>query len=182
MKTNSISFINELQTKAQEIISAATSLQELPPKTLTKRIHAKSWNVLECVEHMNLYHYYYLKEIRKQINKAKHPASTEFKPGWMGNYSALNMLPKKQGKINLPMKTFKDMDPIGKPTAPEVITTFLQQMKELHELLEKSKQVDLRKTKCHLTIKWLKFTLGDTFHFIINHNKRHFIQIQKILD
>ena len=104
----------------------------------------------------------------------------EFKAGWFGNYSALNMLPKKKGKVNMPMKTFKNMNPHGQSVKLQVLDTFISQMKELMSLLEASKEVDLRKTKCTLTLRWMKFTLGDTLHFMINHNIRHMIQIKKI--
>lgn len=181
MKINSLTFIKQLKQSTNELIVEAKKLQSLTFDQLQKKPHEKSWNVLECVEHMNLYHTYYLPEIKQQINNAKHPAKKEFKSGWLGNYSAQNMLPKKADKVNMPMNTFKDMNPIGQDLQVEVLQIFVAQLEEFCLLLEASKEVDLRKTKCQLTIKWLKFTLGDTLHFMINHNIRHMNQIKKIL-
>ena len=74
------------------------------------------------------------------------------------------------------------MDPQGDKVEVAVIGQFIEEMNELVELMERSRAVDLRKTKCNLTIRWLKFTLGDTFRFLINHNRRHFLQIDRILN
>lgn len=167
--------------ESNELIAQASQLLALSEKELIKRPDEKSWNVLECFEHMNQYHTFYLPEIAKKIAASKYPATAEFNSGWFGNYAAKSMLPKKEGKVNLAMKTFPDMDPIGQSLAPKVIDLFIAQLKELTKLIELSRKVDLRKTQCKLTIKWLKFTLGDTLHFMINHNRRHMIQIQRIL-
>lgn len=180
MKVISHTYIEKLKGSAQEIITDAQELKKLTLIQLQQRPHENSWSALECIEHMNLYHEYYLPEIEKQITSSNHPTTPEFKAGWFGNYSALNMLPKKKGKVNMPMKTFKNMNPHGQSVKLQVLDTFISQMKELMSLLEASKEVDLRKTKCTLTLRWMKFTLGDTLHFMINHNIRHMIQIKKI--
>ena len=80
------------------------------------------------------------------------------------------------------MKTFPKMDPKGQNLETQKIDVFVEQMKQLMDLLEKSRGVSLRKNKCTLTIKWLKFSLGDTLRFMIYHNYRHMLQIKKILN
>ena len=100
MKKNSNQLIDELVHQCKEILTDATKLVELPAEELNKRANKKSWNVLECIEHMNLYGDYYLEEIGKQIASSSYPAEETFVSGWMGNYAAESMLPKKTGYTN----------------------------------------------------------------------------------
>jgi hypothetical protein len=181
MKKNSNQLIDELVSQCKEILTDATKLLDLPAEALNKRANKKSWNVLECIEHMNLYGDYYLEEIGKQIDNSTHSAEEIFKSGWLGNYAAESMLPKKTGYTNWPMKTFPKMDPIRKKLDISKIDKFITQMNNLITLLEKSRTVGLSKTWCTLTIKWLKFSLGDTLRFTIYHNYRHMLQIKRVL-
>lgn len=181
MKISSETFLDQLNVEAKKIIDQADGLKSLPVEKLQTRPNEKSWNVLECLEHMNLYHDYYLPEVKKHIKANRFPAIPNFKAGWLGNYSAKNMLPKKEGKVNMAMKTFRDMDPKGQKLQVEVLDTFLNQMKDLVLVIDQCRHLDLQRTKVKLTIRFMKFTLGDTLHFLINHNRRHMIQIAKIL-
>ena len=81
------------------------------------------------------------------------------------------------------MKTFKDKNPLNAPLDKTTIDRFLQQQTTLIELLETSKTYSLDKVKVSTSIsKFIKLTLGDTFHFVINHNLRHMKQIERILN
>lgn len=179
MESNKL--LSDLEVVLDEILIESDKLYHCSASQLTKRLNAKSWNVLECLEHMNLYGDYYLTEIERAIKSAKHKPDKWFKSGWLGNYSANAMLPKTIGKVNLPMKTFPKMDPINQKLEKATLDKFKAQNLKLKELLILANKVNLSKTKCRLTIKWLKFNLGDTFRFMINHNKRHMIQIERIL-
>lgn len=178
--------INEIKT----IVKKAHQLQKLSNDELNERIHPSSWTVLECIEHLNRYSEFYLEEIEKRIgakmdkNNTQNIADYTFKSGFIGNYSANSMLPvtagKNAGKINK-MTTFKDKDPIHSGVDKKVLDIFIDDQNEFIRLLEKSKNVNLNKTKTSLTIPILKFNLGDTFRFVINHQIRHFVQIENIL-
>lgn len=182
MKKESETLINELLNQISQILVDAKKLNQLSNEELTKRPNSNSWNVLECIEHMNQYGDYYLHELEKQISNAKYPSEATYKSSWLGNYAANSMLPKKSGAVNFPMKTFPKMDPIGKSLSNDVLDKFISQMESMQLLLEKARTVSLTKTKCKLTIKWLKFNLGDTFRFMVNHNYRHMLQVFRILE
>ncbi|WP_291725327.1 DinB family protein [Bernardetia sp.] len=181
--------IGEIRT----ILGKAEHLNNLSDDELNERPHSESWTVLECIEHLNRYSEFYLEEIEKRIdakmdtNKKMDKKSIDnyiFKSGFLGNYSANSMLPnqtgKKAGQINK-MTTFKDKDPIHSGVNRKVLETFIDDQNEFIRLLEKSKNINLNKTKVSLTIPLLKFNLGDTFRFVINHQIRHFLQIENIL-
>lgn len=174
--------LNELKNDVKAMLLHLDTIQNLSLEVLSTRVGEDSWNVLECFQHMNLYGSFYIEEIDHSVSNSKYPGSEYFKLFGLGNYSAKSMLPKKQGKVNMAMKTFPKMDPINTNLGKEVLIEFRSQMNQFLSLIERSKSVNLRKTKCRLTIKWLQFNLGDTLRFMINHNQRHMIQVDRILN
>ncbi|PIY07494.1 MAG: hypothetical protein COZ18_17180 [Flexibacter sp. CG_4_10_14_3_um_filter_32_15] len=205
MKIKVSKLTQNLIEEVKTILQKAQKLQTLSNDELNSRPNTESWTILECIEHLNRYSDFYLQEIEKRIdkkmdkNKGKLNPKQDyiFKSGWLGNYSANSMLPIQKGivsigesdtpkgnhflKIGNKMKTFKDKNPIHSGVDRRVLDTFIDDQNEFIRLLEKSKNVDWNKTKASLTLPLLKFNLGDTFRFIINHEIRHFFQIEKIL-
>lgn len=139
-----------------------------------------SWSILECFEHLNLYGDFYIPEIRTRIETSKTLPKTNFKSGILGNYFAKSMLPKEELKK---IKTFKDKNPIGCALDKTTIKRFISQQEQILNLLDKSRKIDLNKTKASISItKWIKLKLGDTFRVVVYHNERHIEQANKILD
>jgi len=80
------------------------------------------------------------------------------------------------------MKTFKSMNPIHSQLSLEVITKFLDQQKQLLQLLTRAQQVDLKRVKTSISIsKWIKLRLGDTLRVVVYHNQRHMKQARNVL-
>jgi hypothetical protein len=180
MKIKSEALLNELNGKTKEFISQCEALKNKPIDTLNWKKQTNSWSVLECIEHLNLYGDFYNPEIRKVITASIKVSAPNFKSGVLGNYFAKSMLPKD--KLNK-MKTFKDKDPINSNLSTSTISRFINQQIEFLELLEMAKSVNLNKVKTSITLtKVIKLKLGDTFRFIINHNIRHFKQIEHVLE
>lgn len=196
MKIQASKLTQNLIEEIKTVLQKAQKLQDLSNDELNFRPNTESWTILECIEHLNRYSDFYLQEIEKRIdekmdksksaNNGKSKLSQDyiFKSGFLGNYSANSMLPnskgKKAGQINK-MTTFKDKNPIHSGVDTRVLETFIDDQNEFIRLLEKSQYIDLNKTKVSLTLPLLKFNLGDTFRFVINHEIRHFIQISTIL-
>lgn len=170
--------LQQLESIIKEQTAFAQQLLLLDDELLQKRPSPNSWNVLECLEHLNLYSAYYLPEINQAMDKNKNEAQKEFRSGWLGNYFANSMLPNAKATK---MKTFKDKDPLGLPLKRNVIDEFLSNQKKYEEILQKCQTQNLRKTRIKISIaRWVTLSLGDTLRFILNHQIRHFSQIQKI--
>ncbi|MEG1376154.1 MAG: DinB family protein [Myroides sp.] len=179
MTTSTENLLNELIELTHEHLTFAESLLLKTDVELNKRLTNESWSVLECLEHLNLYGNFYLPEIKNRIETSTTKATTEFKSGWLGNYFAQSMLPKE--KLNK-MKAFKSMNPIHSSLSKNTVTIFIDQQKQLLDLLNASRNVNLNKVKTSISITTLiKLKLGDTFRFLIYHNKRHVIQAQRVL-
>lgn len=175
---NSNTLIDELIIQTELIINQAEKLKAEDLTYLTWKENSETWCKLECLKHLNLYGDYYLPQIEKKIKQSKTQFEMEFKSGILGNYFANSMLPKE--KLNK-MKTFKNKNPLNSHLEKGVIDEFIAQQNRLIDLMKQSKKVSLNKVKIETSLsKWLKFKLGDTFRFIVNHNIRHMKQIERI--
>ena len=170
--------IQSLLEQVRQIINQAETIKNYDLRTLTWREQETSWNMLECLQHLNLYGDFYLPQIENKIKSSPFKPTPEFKSGLLGNYFAKSMLPK--AKLNK-MKTFKDKNPLNKTLDKTVIDTFINQQMQLLELLNQSRKVSLNKVKIPTSISNLiKLKLGDTFQFFINHIIRHLHQVDRI--
>ena len=170
--------VQQLIEQTRLFINQAEKLKAQPIEMLTWRSEPNSWSTLECIEHLNLYGDHYLPEIEKAIRNSKTKSSVEFKSGMLGNYFSKSMLPKD--KLNK-MKTFKDKNPLNADLNKTAIDRFINQQIKFIDLLNKSRSVNLNTVKIKTSISsLLRFRLGDTFQFIVNHNLRHFKQIENV--
>jgi hypothetical protein len=180
MRKPTPALLTELQEQVTYCLQRAQTYQKLPPEVLQWRPAEGKWSVLECLEHLNRYGEIYLEEFRTKIAQAPKQPVAEFKSGWLGNYAANTMRPNADGSV-LKMPALKDKNPLHAQLDIEVITEFIRQQNELLKVLNKAAGVNLSKVKCKLTLPLLKFNLGDTLRFIINHQIRHLQQADRVL-
>lgn len=180
MKIQSQKLLKDLKRITQQNLEFAENLLTEEDKKLNFRLSEKSWSVLECIEHLNLYGKFYIPEISKKIKKSETKPKEIFSSGVLGNYFAQPMLPKEN--INK-MKTFKSMNPIHSHLDKKVLNEFISQQKQMINLLNEAGNCDLNKVKTSISISNLiKLKLGDTFRFVIYHNLRHMEQIKRLLN
>lgn len=174
----SIKLIETRQEQNRQIINQAQALRTYELQYLTWRPGETAWNILECLEHLNLYSAYYLPVIEKQLKHTSAQPEPDFKSGLLGAYFAKSMLPGK--RLNK-MKTFKDKNPLFAHLDKTVIDKFIAEHETLHVLLTQSRNVSLNKVKVPISIsRFIKLNLGDTFQFMLNHVIRHIRQIELI--
>ncbi|MDM1407583.1 DinB family protein [Myroides sp. DF42-4-2] len=177
---DSTALLSNLLTLTHQIKKEAEELQLLPDLSLQMRPRSASWSIVECIEHLNYYGYFYLPEITIKMSTApSYPPSSIFKSGYFGNYLAKRILPK--AKLNK-IKAAKAMNPSNNKLDRNVLTVFIQQQNSLIALLEQAKTVNLNRIKTSTSIhQWIKLRLGDTLKLVVFHNLRHMVQIQNIL-
>ena len=180
MKINRSELIVNLKDQINRTTADVVSFRSLSPDRLNYKKTTESWSILECLEHLNRYGDFYLVEIEKQILTApKSPQALVFNSGILGNYFAEMMLPKN-GRVKK-MKTFKKMDPANSNLPITVLEKFLKQQERMLSLLEMAGEVDLTRITTGITLtSWLRFRLGDTFRFTINHIERHVEQAKRV--
>lgn len=178
MAIKSEKLIQDLIERTRININQAEKFKNLPTEKLNWRVAQESWSILECFEHLNLYGDFYIPEIKKRIENKNKLSKENFKSGFFGNYFAKSMLPKERmNKI----KTFKNKNPICSKLDKTTIERFISQQEEMLNLLDKSRKIDLNKTKTAISIsKLIKLKIGDTFRVVVYHNERHIVQANKI--
>lgn len=179
MKIAQTELIDDLIERTKNVLNRTMPMQELSIEELNARVTPESWSVLECMEHLNRYGNFYLSEIGQKMEQSKHIKGATFKSSWLGEYFAKSMLPRE--KLNK-MNTFKNMNPLGSTLDKNVVTTFLQQQKDMLQLLQQARGANLTKVKTGITLtKWIRLRLGDTFRVVIYHNQRHVVQMERVL-
>lgn len=179
MKTTSIELINDLVARTNTNLKMAKELQEQALTAMQWKASSDSWSALECIDHINQYATIYIGNISKGLAKSKHKPSEGFRSKGLGNWFAKLMQP---GSAGTKMKTFKSKNPNGKQISLEVLDTLVKDQYTLLELLEVSKQKNLKKTKVATDFgSWLSLSLGDSLRIIIYHNQRHLEQAKASL-
>lgn len=171
------SVLNELKEITKIGIGLAAELESETLEVLNFKPNENSWSILECFEHLNYYHEFYIEEINKKLNQAASaPNANHYRPGWLGNYAAQSMKPK-DGKVENKMKTFPSKNPNSSSLDRDVLEAFLHHQKRLNGLLDRAETVDLGKNRCSLTFPLLSFKMGDVLRFHIFHIQRHLVQV-----
>ena len=182
MKTNPDLLIDQLVEDTKSMIDTVKKhFSPLSEEMLLLKPDARSWSIAECLEHLNLYADFYHPVISEKMEEAgPDNASYTFKSGMAGNYFAKSMLPRpKMMKMNTP----RDKNPANTGLPDQVVQRFLDHQKEMLRLLGIARKRNLNKIKVPLSLsKWIRFKLGDTFRFVINHNQRHIVQAIGVLD
>jgi len=180
MKTGSSELLDDLLKRTEAVEAAALALTRLTEETLLYRPTSARWNILENIEHLNRYADFYLPAIKSSIESSTKPPSGTYRSYLLGNYFAESMPPRQ--KLNK-MKTFKSKDPIGANISRQVIAHFLEDQRQLLQLLVQARKVNLMKNRTPTTMAtWLTIMLGDTLRVVVYHNERHIKQIEELVN
>ncbi|GAB4338247.1 MAG: DinB family protein [Flammeovirgaceae bacterium] len=182
MKTFSKPLLSELTVLTNNLLRIAeTQFLTMPKDALYRRPRPDAWSVAECLEHLAIYGDYYLSVIRQKISEKKDlPLQPIFQSGWLGEYF-VRMIRLKNGVSAKKMKTKNSYNPLKQGRVREnVVQVFIQQQKEMLELLQISHHTNLEKIRVPISIApFLTIKLGDAFRFVIYHNERHIAQAEK---
>lgn len=179
MVSTSKKLLQDLLEITRENLNTVEHLKNQSTDYLNWKQNPESWSVLECIEHLNKYGDFYIPEITNKIKTSKHKSSEGFKSNWLGKYFSKSVSYNED--LNK-MKTFKSMNPINSKLNIKTLEKFINQQHQIIELLDKSKNVNLDKTKTAISIsKLINLRLGDTFRVLIYHNERHIRQAEKTL-
>ena len=180
MKINNHDLLDELLAITEEVITQAKTFEQQQAETLNHRPQPASWNALECLEHLNLYGAFYLKEIEQQLAFKRLGNSTVFKPGLLGNYF-VSLVNTNRGVVKK-MKSPHNMMPVQTGADNQVVSTFIAQQQQLRKLLLACYTVDLQKNRTAISLtRFIRLRLGDTLRFVVYHNRRHTLQAQRAI-
>lgn len=175
--------LNELRQQVDVLLSTAREkLLTAKEEDLLRQPAPDKWSAAQCLDHLNAYARFYIPRIEKgiqgKLSGSLPPApSPVFKSGWLGNYFTNMMRPKADGHPGMKMQSPKGYRPLADLDAKLVVNEFIDWQERAKQLLEQAKLVNLESIKIPTTLgSWLKFSLGDTFRFVIAHEQRHMAQ------
>ena len=178
-------FISQRKEEIKVLIAQLKLVSEKYSLEILRQSPAEGkWSVAQVLDHLNGYNRYYLAAIEAQLYKPAQPhAQVTYRAGWLGEYFTKLMLPPAPGKKTVKMKSPKDHEPASFPDPEAMIREFISGEEKLLMLLEKSREINLERVRIPISLnRFIRLKLGDTFHFLIAHQQRHFLQIQQILE
>lgn len=182
-KIRTIELVEQLADDTRKVILEANRLLQTDPGILTEQPAEDKWSVVQVFEHLNSYGRYYLPELESAIMNSRHKPEEWYTAGWLGDYFTRSMLPSSKGTVTNKMKSPRDHRPKVDLDSKPVIDEFLHQQQRLLSLLEKAKSVNISKARVPISLtRLIKLKVGDTFRFLIAHEQRHFVQVQKTLN
>ncbi len=149
------------------------------------QLHEKSWSIAQCLEHLNAYYRYYIPVFRGKISNTRFNEPIEnFSSSPMGAAFYRSVKLGKLDNVKRHLKSRKEYNPLVNTSlkSEDVIAEYLRYQSEFTEVLKEAEKIDLRKTKCPLSLRPLvKLNLGDAFLFMVYHNERHVFQAKRVL-
>lgn len=144
-----------------------------------------SWNIQEILSHLNSFSSYYHKNFKLRIKNTKFKNVKEnFVPSPLGKSAWKSMKLGRANNIKRKFKAPKNYNPSLNTSliSKDAVTQFINDQKEMIEILELSKTVNLKKVKIKISIsKLVRLRLGDALMFVIYHNERHVQQIKNVM-
>jgi hypothetical protein len=147
---------------------------------LNKKPNSTSWSLLECFEHLNRYNRYYNPLLLRAIENAPSVSSdAEVKSTWLGRKFIRMMEPGNLKK----QKTLLRMDPSNSILTVAVIHEFLRHQNELATVLKLANGKDINRGSVAVEFfKILKLSPAEALQFVIVHQQRHFLQLERTLE
>lgn len=158
----------------------------LTPEQLHWQPNERVWSIAQCLEHLNAYYRYYIPVFKGKIANTRFNEPGEyFTSSPMGRAVYRSVKLGKVYNVKRVLKSRKEYNPLVNSSlkSENVIEDYLKFQEEFAEVLKESEKIDLRKTKCPLSLRpVVKLNLGDALTFMTYHNERHIFQAKRILE
>jgi len=172
-----------------EIISELEQISENTKQTFGKlsaeqinwKPDAKTWSVGQCFEHLIVTNNLYFPNIQKVID-GKHRNNFFSKIPFGVDVIAVLMKNSLNPEQKRKMKTFQMFEPAKSNISETIIEDFIENQKKLIEMIEACKSFDVHKIKIAEPLSVaLNLRLDDAFEILAMHEKRHFLQAERVM-
>lgn len=176
---------NDLLKITQENIDSVQKLtKKLSEKQLNWRPNVGVWSIAEILAHLNSYSTYYHPTLMSKIESTRFNTPQEtFVSSPLGKSAWKSMKLGKSKNVRRKFNAPKNYNPSIQTELIKgnEIETFLNDQENLKKIIEKAKNVNLRKIKIPISIsRIVRLRLGDVLKFVIYHNERHVEQLRAL--
>lgn len=181
--------VNELIEKLSSLTQSLSEevrleFSNLSTEQLNWRPKDKSWSIAQCLAHLNAYYRYYNPVFSGKISNSRFTNPGEyFTSSPLGQAVAGSVKLGKVKNVKRKLKSRKEYNPSVNPslTTENSVSEYLQHQEDFLTVLQEGMKINLRKTKCPLSLRpVVKLNLGDALIFIAYHNERHIEQAKRI--
>jgi len=167
--------LRQLSADAKSVFGSLSAAQ------INWKPSAETWSVGQCFEHLIITNNLYFPAIQKVADGAhrnnffsKIPFSTNIIAALMKN----SLKPEQPRK----MKTFKIFEPAASDVSTTICEDFAENNRKLIALIEAVEDFEIDKIKIPEPLSVaLNLRLRDAFEILVMHEKRHFLQAERIL-
>lgn len=169
----------------ENILNIEENFIPLNDNQLNWKIRSDVWSIREIFAHVYEYAKYYHSSFSKKIDTTRFREPSEnfiSSPLGKSMWSAMKL--GKAGNVKRKIKSQKLYNPliVKSIVTDHSLVDFLKSQKELLQIIERAKTVNIRKAKIKLANNTvIKFRLGDAFLYVVYHNQRHIQQALNFL-
>ena len=167
----------------QELKEATARAQHLvdttEPRLFTVRPHPSKWSAAECLAHLSLSSESFLPLVRAALAGAGERGTTRASMDWMGAILRWFLEPPVRKRVT----TAAPFVPRAVRAKAEAMAEFASFQRQLLELLDSARGLDLRKVKIVSPFdKRVRFNLYSAFRIIAAHQRRHLWQAEQAVN
>ncbi len=168
-------FLDQLESALEEQMKEVIAVfQNLPEEVLVRPGKNGGWSIAACMNHLNTYASFYMPRLERALETAQQKDGRPFKNSLLGHYFIRMMDVSRSKRKYKAMKIHRPGD-VSKPY--QVMADFIGHLERMHFLLGIARAKGLRKSRIPTSISPLiKLNAGDTFAFLLTHNRRHLEQ------
>jgi hypothetical protein len=170
-------FLADLRARIGRHCETVTAtFQPLDETQLLWRPDPREWNVLQCFDHLNLTHDYYMPRMDAALRspEAAGRGQDVYRPSFWGRiYMFFSFNPR----FSFP--TAAEITP-GTELSRDVLQVYLAKQAALLQVLDRVNDVDLRRTRIPID-KGIRFNLGDCLKILVYHDRLHIGQARGVL-
>jgi DinB superfamily len=152
----------------------------LSPTQLSWQPGPGRWGVGQCLVHMARTNELYRASLAPAIQDARARGRVALKPlrgSWVGRWFA---------EVNGPDGRARRTPPIFRPRRETVdgaaLETFFSEQVRLQDLLDEARGIDLDRVRVRSPVSpLLRFHACDAFRILVEHEKRHYVQAERVL-
>ncbi len=157
----------------------------LPKEKLEWQPNERTWSIAQCLEHLNAYYRYYIPVFKGKITNSRFNEPPEyFTSSPLGRAVYRSVRLGKVKNVKRKLKSLKEYNPLINSSlkSENPVEEYLQHQEEFLELLKMAREIDMRKTKCALSVRpVVKLNIGDALLYMAFHNERHIHQALNVL-
>jgi hypothetical protein len=175
--------LSQILSKAEAISKDAQVIfGQLNAEQVNWKPNAESWSIGQCFDHLITANREYFPQFDQIIRGEKRTTlwqSMPFLPGFWGRMLINTISPNNSKRFKAP----KLFQPSSSNINPQIIGRFTAHQNEVIDKMKTTEGMELEKVIIYSPVtKVITYSLFDAYRAIVLHERRHFIQAQRVME